>query len=257
MIKILLLEDELPARKKIKRYLDELQLDVKVTAEIESVQAGIEYLESLPALDLIISDIELRDGNAFEIFQNVTFTCPIIFTTAYNEFWMEAFESNGIAYLLKPFSLEKFEHAWAKFQLLTQQPSNEKLWFKQFAALIEEKNQSKKEYKSRFTIPTTKGNYFISVEEIVYFSAEDGLVYGIEKSGKKHLMKETTLKEIESRIDPDIFFRINRSQLVNKKTVTGTERYTKNSIAIKLAGVSQLLVCSQSQTPEFLNWIEK
>lgn len=256
MIRILLMEDELPARKKLKRYISELELDVEILKEIESVSAGIEFLKSQPELELIISDIELRDGNAFEIFEQVSVTCPIIFTTAYNEFWMQAFESNGIAYLLKPFSLEKFKQAWSKFQLLTQIPSEEKLWITQFAALIEEKNQGKKEYKSRFSIPTTKGNYFLSVEEVVYFSAEDGLVFGIERSGKKHLMKEATLKDIENRIDPAIFFRINRSQLVNKKSVTGTERYSKNSVAIKLAGISQLLICSQSQTPTFLNWIE-
>ncbi len=257
MTRILILEDELPARKKLKRYLAESKLEVKILAEIESVSDGIEFLKNHREIDLIISDIELRDGNAFEIFSKIAFPCPIIFTTAYNEYWMQAFESNGIAYLLKPYSLEKFIQAWDKFQLLTQKPAEEKDWMNQLAAFIGDKKLDKTEFKSRFTIPTSRGTYFLPLIEVVYFSADDGLVFGIDQSGKKHLMKEATLKEIEKQVDPIQFFRINRSQLIHKKFVTGTERYSKNSVAIKLFGVDQLLICSQNQTPLFTNWIEK
>lgn len=256
MIRIVILEDELPARKKIKRYLDELLLDVNIIAEIETVEAGIEYLQSLPPINLIISDIELRDGNAFEIFQHVTFPCPIIFTTAYNEFWMQAFESNGIAYLLKPFSLDKFKQAWDKFQLLTKQSIQQRQWFEELQATMRNNSVPKENFKTRFSIPTAKGNYFIDVKEVVYFSAEAGLVFGHENSGKRHLMKEATLKEIELTVDPNQFFRINRSELVQKSFVAGTERYSKNSVALKIKGTDLRLVCSQSQTAVFLKWIE-
>lgn len=257
MIKILILEDELPARKKLKRYLAELQLEVKILAEIESVETGIEYLQASPALDLIISDIELRDGNAFDIFQEVQFPCPIIFTTAYNEYWMQAFESNGIAYLLKPFSLEKFKQAWDKFQLLTPQSSLQSQWLQQLQAIMDEKTQANAVFRSRFSIPTARGNYFLETKEVLYFSAEAGLVYGNDASGKRHLMKEATLKEIENQVDPNHFFRINRSELVHKNFVIGTERYSKNSVALKMRGTERLLICSQSQTPAFLSWIER
>lgn len=257
MIKILLLEDELPARKKVKRYLEELQFDVKIMAEIESVEEGVIYLQSQPALDLIISDIELRDGNSFEIFQEVQFPCPIIFTTAYNEFWMQAFESNGIAYLLKPFSLDKFKLAWEKFQVLTQQSSIQTQWLLQMQDLLGANSESKETFKTRFSIPTPRGSYFLETKEVAYFSAESGLVFAIEANSKKHLMKETTLKEIEHILAPNQFFKINRSELVQKKFVLGTERYSKNSVALKIKGSERLLICSQSQTPSFLNWIEK
>tara|TARA_R110002020_G_scaffold267391_1_gene482525 strand:+ start:2885 stop:3658 length:774 start_codon:yes stop_codon:yes gene_type:complete len=257
MIKILILEDELPARKKLKRFLEQLQLDVKVIAEIESVETGIEFLQASPALDLIISDIELRDGNAFEIFEKVSFPCPIIFTTAYNEFWLEAFESNGIAYLLKPISLDKFRQAWDKFQLLTQQPSPQLEWFQQLQSTLKNASGAKDNFKSRFSIPTSRGNYYLDTKEVVYFSAESGLVYALDVSGKRHLMKEATLKEIEITVDPSHFFRINRSELVQKSFVQGTQRYSKNSVAIKISGIDQHLICSQSQTPTFLNWIEQ
>lgn len=257
MIKILLLEDELPARKKLKRFLNELELDVKILAEIESVDDGIAYLQSQPHLDLIISDIELRDGNSFEIFQNMTFSCPIIFTTAYNEFWMEAFESNGIAYLLKPFGLEKFKQAWNKFQLLTQGSSNQAQWLQNLQVLIGNHGGLKQAFKSRFSIPTVKGTYFLEVHNITYFLAEGGLIFALDENGKKHLMRELTLKELEEVLNPNQFFRINRSELVQKKYVQSMERYSKNAIAIRVKGSDHLLICSQGQTPSFLNWMEK
>ena len=99
MIKILIIEDEIPARKKLKRFLEELDSTAKVIAEIDNVVSAVAFLKST-SVDLIFSDIELLDGNAFEIYKEVSISCPIIFTTAYDQFWMNAFESNGIAYLL-------------------------------------------------------------------------------------------------------------------------------------------------------------
>lgn len=257
MIKLILLEDELPARKKLVRMIDELQLKVEILAEIESVEGGIAYFQSQPMPDLIISDIELRDGNSFELFQNVPLSCPIIFTTAYNEFWMEAFESNGIAYLLKPFSLDKLKQAWDKFELLTRQSPVQTQWLQGLQAMIRNHGEPQSTYKTRFSIPTTKGTYFLEVKNISYFLAEGGLVYAKDESGKKHLMRELTLKEIEEAVDPHQFFRINRSELVQKSYIQGLERYTKNAIGIKLNGINRLLICSQSQTPPFLKWIER
>ena len=103
MTRILIIEDEIPARKKLRRFIEELDTPTVILAEIDTVQAAVDYLSSRE-VDVIFSDIELLDGNAFEIYQQVSVACPIIFTTAYDRFWMDAFESNDIAYLLKPFS---------------------------------------------------------------------------------------------------------------------------------------------------------
>src|SRR5690606_38173491 len=109
MIKVVIIEDEIPARKKLKRFLEQVNQSTEVIAEIGTVSEAIEFIKNENAIDLILSDIELQDGNAFEIYQEVNVLCPIIFTTAYNQFLMDAFESNGIEYLLKPFSLERFQ----------------------------------------------------------------------------------------------------------------------------------------------------
>lgn len=125
MIKILIVEDEIPARKKLRRFLDEVKEPISVEAEIDTVQDAVNFLKTADSIDLILSDIELLDGNAFDIYREVQVTCPIIFTTAYDRFWMDAFESNGIEYLLKPFSLERFQKAWDKFLLLRKNQSTD------------------------------------------------------------------------------------------------------------------------------------
>ena len=108
MIKVVIIEDEIPARNKLKRFISELETPIEIVAEIDTVEKAVVFLKN-SSVDLIFSDIELLDGNAFEIYDQVNISCPVIFTTAYDQFWMNAFESNGIEYLLKPFSQSRFQ----------------------------------------------------------------------------------------------------------------------------------------------------
>ncbi len=260
MIQVLLLEDEIPAQKKILKIIQELGLEVSVVSILDSVQSAKSFFSSPRKIDLIISDIELRDGNAFEIFEESEIPCPIIFTTAYNQFWMQAFETNGIAYLLKPFGLEKFKGAWDKFVRLTQQPEDQFALIQQLKKMISDPMPDRlgaKSFKTRLTIPHARGNYFVEIAEVVYFYADQGVVFGVDQAGKKHLLREETLKELEDQLDANHFFRINRSQLIQKRYVLSTERYSKNSVALKLKGMQDHLICSQSQTPSFVSWIEQ
>jgi len=255
MIKIAIIEDEIPARRKLKRFLDELEVMTEVVAEIDTVKTAVEFLKNTK-VDLIFSDIELLDGNAFEIYSNVTVSCPIIFTTAYDQFWMNAFESNGIAYLLKPFSRERFQKAWDKFLLFRKSPSSENELLNNLTKLIE-KNFKEKSFKKRFTVHIRQGIYFLDIENISFFEANDSVVYAFDTTGKKYLLNESTLKEIEEELNPSHFFRINRSELINKQHIEKIERYDKNTLAVKIKGNEKYLKTSQSSTSAFRAWIEK
>ncbi len=255
MIKILIIEDEIPARKKLRRFIEELGSPTEIVAELDTVQSGIEFLShSQP--DLIFSDIELLDGNAFEIYGQVSLTCPIIFTTAYDQFWMDAFDGNGIAYLLKPFSKERFKKAWDKFVLLRHSDSEEQDAIVNLTQLIRQ-NFTNKSYKKRFTVNTHQGIYFLDTETILFFEASEGVVFAHDHQGKKHLLSEPTLKEIEEQLDPSNFYRINRGELVHKPYIEKIERYNKNTLAIKLKDYKYHLKTSQSQTAGFREWVEK
>lgn len=256
MLKVLIIEDEIPAGKKLKRFLNQVEEEVEVVAVIATVEEAIVFLQN-SSVDLILSDIELLDGNAFEIYQQVSLSCPIIFTTAYDQFWMEAFESNGIEYLLKPFSFERFLKAWKKFLLLRKAPPIDAQ-----TDFMEKLNQvlchavPRKAFKKRFTVNTLHGMYFVETDAVVLFEASEGLIFAHDESGKKHLLSESTLKELETQLNPADFFRINRSELVSKKFLQRVERYSKNALAIKIKGHEKLLITSQSHTAGFRQWME-
>lgn len=255
MIKILIIEDEIPARKKLKRFLETLETKTEVAAEIDTVETAIDFLNH-SSVDVIFSDIELLDGNAFEIYNRVQVSCPIIFTTAYDQFLMNAFESNGIAYLLKPFSREHFQIAWNKFLLFRNSSSNENQQLNNLTKLIQQ-NFEKNAYKKRFTINTHQGIYFLDTENITFFEASESVILAFDITGKKHLLNKSTLNEIEKQLSPEYFFRINRSTLINKQHVEKIERYTKNILAIKIKAGKSYLKTSQSNTACFREWIEK
>lgn len=254
MIKVLIIEDEIPARKKLKRFLQEVKESVVIITELDTVARSIEFLKGTE-VDLIISDIELLDGNAFEIYQHVSITCPIIFSTAYDQFLMKAFETNGIEYLLKPFSKERFNQAWSKFLILRKSETSENHVLSKIQQLLEKKLVTTS-YKNRFSINTNQGIYFLETEDLSFFVANEGVVLAFDKLGKKHLLTETTLKTIEVLLSPIDFFRINRHQIVHKKYVEKIERYGKNTLALKIKNHGEYLKTSQSNTAFFREWIE-
>ncbi len=256
MIQILIIEDEAPARRKLKRFLDELGEPVSVLAELTTIEEAVAFLDSPVKPDLIFCDIELQDGNAFEIFKQVRLTAPVIFTTAYSQFLMDAFETNGIEYLLKPFSMDRFRKAWNKFRMLSRSPSEQESIMKKVYAFIDARNTPQKEFKKRLSIQSSKGIYFLNISDIVFFAAQSATVMAFDINNRKHLLTQATLKEVEDLLDPTVFFRINRSEIVNKMHVERIERYSKNVLGIKLKGYEQLLTTSQNSTAAFREWIE-
>lgn len=255
MIKILIIEDEIPARKKLKRFIDELQDSIEIVAELDTVSAAINFLQH-NTVDLVFSDIELLDGNAFEIYNQVKINCPIIFTTAYNQFLMNAFETNGIEYLLKPFSKDRFLSAWKKFLILNKSYSKSEDILEKLNVILKH-NKPRNDYKKRFTINSNQGIYFLEIEKITHFEAEEGVVFAFDNLGKKHIIAEKTLKDVELKLNPIDFFRINRSELINKNYLEKIERFNKNVLAIKIKDSDKFLKTSQSNTALFREWINK
>lgn len=255
MTKILIIEDEIPARKKLKRFIEELDSQTEIIAKLETVQSAVEFLKQHQP-DLIFSDIELLDGNAFEVYSQISVNCPIIFMTAYDQYWMDAFEGNGIDYLLKPFSKERFQKVWNKFLWYKNTSSDANHQIQALTKLIKQ-NFQKNEYKERFTIHKNKSIYFLETKDVLLFEANEGVIFAYDEKGNKHLLSETILTAIEKQLNPADFFRINRGELIQKKYIEKIERYNKNSLSIKLKGYNNYVKTSQSQTTLFREWMEK
>lgn len=250
MIRVVLIEDELPARKKLRRFLAELDEPVSIIGEAGTVGESVELLKSALQPHLILSDIELLDGNVFEAFEQVSPGCPVIFTTAYDRYWMDAFESEGIEYLLKPFPAERFRKAWEKFLRLRQNESGATAGTDRLVRKI-------RAARKRFAVRSGQAITFVEVDDILYFTADEGVVFAIDQKGKRHWLTVSSLKEIEEVTDASCFFRINRSELVHRKYIERIERYTKNTLSLKMKDHPQYLVTSQGSTAAFRQWLEE
>jgi len=254
-MKILILEDEIPAYQKLLSFV---QLEIsnhQLIGWARSVEEAKLLLSGGQAPDLILSDIELLDGNSFEVFENNAISCPIIFCTAFDKYVLKAFQTNGIAYLLKPYTLENFQEAFHKYSTLFAKNEPQNIDHQVFQELKSILKQDKKAYKQRFTIKKKGGIKLIETKDIAFFEANGDFCQGIDANGQKHVIN-FTLSDIEKKINPTAFFRINRSQIINISFIEKIEPYFKNRLSIKMTVGKDALLTSGTKTPEFRKWIE-
>ncbi|MEO9482932.1 MAG: LytTR family DNA-binding domain-containing protein [Ekhidna sp.] len=251
-MKILILEDEQPAGEKLMH----LVRSVAAEAEIDwkrSIVDGVVYLKE-QKVDLIFSDIELLDGNVFKLFDLIRPKCPIIFCTSYDTFYVDAFQTNGIAYLLKPYSDEDFAKAWDKYASLFS-TQNDGAMSSDLIASIQSLISHRKTYRSTFPVKRRNGVFLLKVADIAYFQAQGDFVTAIDSLGEKHILNHS-LSQMYEFVDPSIFFMINRSEIISFDHIVKYEPYTKNRLAITLERPAITLYTSNSRTPDFRNWLE-
>lgn len=252
---ILILEDEIPAYQKLLNFIHSEIEDGRILGWARSIEEAKILLEKDPKPDLIFSDIELLDGVSFEVFESVKVDCPIIFCTGFDQYVLQAFRTNGIAYLLKPYSLENFKEAYEKYKTLfaKNEPSN--LDENLIQELKEVLQSDKKSYKKRFTVKKKDGIKLIETKDIGCFEANGDFCIAIDSKGQKNVLNHT-LSDIEEKVDSTKFFRINRSQIINIDYLEKVEPYFKNRLALKLSYSKELVYTSTGKTPGFRKWLE-
>lgn len=253
-MKIFLLEDENLAAQRLKEFLKKYQPEVEIMGWERSVTDGLKWLKNNPSPDLIFSDIELLDGNAFLLYEQFSPPCPIIFTTAYDHFLLKAFQTNGIAYLLKPFDYQQFSEAMEKYNRLFTPNSAPTLNTELITQLQASLVAQQQEYKQRFTIKKAKGIFLLKTKDIVYFKADGNLVLAFDNKGKKHPISNK-LGDLEGLLDPKQFFRINRSEIVHLTFIEKMENYFNDRLAVNVLGVKDSLITSASKTASFRRWL--
>ncbi len=254
-LNVLILEDEDQAAIKLKKMIATLPYEIEIS-HFQSISEALEFFNSKPNLDLLFSDIELLDGNVFTLYSQINPDCPIIFCTAYNDFFLEAFETNGIAYLLKPYSKRQFMAAWDKYVHLFQ-PEKPAFDNRQLlAAIADISNRMEPSYKKHFVLKKKNESFIVEASNILYFEADGDYVIAWDQQMNKNLLSQT-LTETEHSLDPAMFFRINRSQLVNFNAIAGFEPYIKTRLAIILKKHDQKLLTSNSRSAAFKQWIEQ
>lgn len=256
-MKILLLEDEKLAAQKLLQLLNHYFEDELDITWVQSVQQGLAYLQKNGDPDLILSDIELLDGKVFRLYEQYDVKSPIIFATAYDQYLLEAFQTNGIAYLLKPYSDEALKKAIDKYLTLFRGESKgDALNAAMINQLKSALKSSQKEYKKRFTIKKTSGIFLLKTEDIGYFTASDDLVFAMDDKKKRHVVNYR-MSDLEDILDPAVFFRINRSEIININFIEKMEAYFGNRLVVTMKNDRVGLKTSGPKTAAFRKWVTR
>lgn len=230
-MKVVIIEDEAPAFRRLQKILEELQPGIEILEVIDSVEESIKWLKNHSSPDLIFMDIQLSDGLSFEIFDQVKITSPVVFTTAFDEYMLRAFKVNSIDYLLKPIKIEDLSQSLKKYSDLKEAFSPKSN--PDINELIRQIKLEDKKYKTRFLAKF--GDKLVSIEtlNIAYFQSRNSLVYLVTNDDKKYLL-DHTLDELSQQLDPDGFFRANRQFLVHFPAIKAVHKYYKGKLLLEL-----------------------
>src|SRR6218665_159664 len=248
-MRAIIIEDEKPAAEKLLKAIRKTDSSVEIVAVLGSVRSAVEWLEQNPMPGLVFMDIELSDGLSFKIFDAVNINSPVIFCTAFDDYWQEAFEHNSIDYLLKPIKEDKLEAALKKYDKLKQHFSAD------LRELLQSRQQSFSEYKKRLLVK--RGTDYISVkaEDIAYFYATHKLVCMIDNKNQKFILDQS-LSEIEKQLDPAQFYRVNRKYLVQLNSIKKIKCFPKSKLQLELEpATNEDIIISQDNVTAFKEWM--
>lgn len=249
---VLIIEDEKPSARRLMRMLE--KLNVNVEHMLHSVEESIEWFANNEHPDLIFLDIQLSDGLSFEIFDTVDVNSAIIFTTAFDEYALQAFKLNSIDYLLKPIDEEELSTAVSKFNLLKPNSTKVQLNFDDIAKLLG--NPIEKKYKKRFTTKIGQHIKMIVVDDIECFYSENKATYAHTVQGRNYLL-DVSLENLEEDLSPQIFFRISRKFYININYIKDIISYTNSRLQLKLNSYNeQEIIVARERVKDFKLWLE-
>ncbi len=248
---IIIIEDEKPSARYLKRML--ANIDIEVNAMLHSVEESIAWFQANTHPDLIFLDIQLSDGLSFEIFENIDIKSAIIFTTAYDEYALQAFKLNSIDYLLKPIDNEDLETAVNKYKERVSEKKNVSIDFNDIKKILV--NQQEDVYKKRFTVKVGQHLKMISINDIECFYSENKGTYIHTSEGRDYLI-DLTLEQLEKELEPQTFFRVNRKFYININAIKDMISYTNSRLQIKLKSyTAQEVIVSRERVRDFKDWL--
>jgi DNA-binding LytR/AlgR family response regulator len=254
---VIIVEDELHNYRLLKGMVEKLRPDWEIVEWFESVKSSVAWLESNPAPDLIFMDIQLTDGISFSIFDQVKVESMVIFTTAYDEYALRAFEVNSIDYLLKPVKQEKLKGAIEKFETIFHQSSNNEDSRPDYHEILNAITQGEKKYRKRFLICGATSYFKLDVDQIAWFSTENRVTTAFTFEGKSHIV-DLTIEKLEEQLDPEIFFRTNRSTLVHINAIRKFENHFGGKLILRLIHpFDEPITISRLKATEFKEWVGK
>jgi two-component system, LytTR family, response regulator LytT len=252
-MQILILEDEEQALNRLQKLIAEVVPDAVVAGYAVSVQGAVEWLENNVMPDLIFMDIQLADGNSFQLFNKVKINCPVIFTTAYEDYALQAFKVNSVDYLLKPIDKMDVKRAIDKLRLLQGSRS----FTVDYSEILKTIQPPEKKYKDRFIIKLGDTIKSISLPDVAYFYTENKANFVCTNEGKRFPV-DFNLDQIEQMVNPKNFFRINRQFIIGHHAIEEMKAHTRSRVIVKLSPPSKLdTVVAIDRATDFRNWLSE
>jgi DNA-binding LytR/AlgR family response regulator len=256
-MKILIVEDEELAVKKLQKTLLGIDRMVEIVGVTDSIKSTVEYLRENPSPDLILMDIELADGQSFEVFNLIPVKGPVIFITSYDEYALKAFKVNSVDYLLKPVQKEELEAALNKYKQLNDTGNNRNS--SDINNLIKELQSTlqPKEYRKRFLVKQAQKLVSIEVDDIAYFYSDGRLNFFKTRDNRKFVV-DYTMDELSEMLDPEKYFRISRSFYVSVESIDQIHDYFGNRLLLNLIpALDKEALVSREKVMEFKKWMGK
>jgi two-component system LytT family response regulator len=249
-MRAIIVEDETLAAQNLKGILNEIGT-LDIIATLESVNETVAWFTLNDSPDILFLDIHLADGSAFEIFDRAKIDCPVIFTTAYDEYALKAFKVNSIDYLLKPIDINSVRKALEKYRRLTAGSGNRDTDLQNLLTYFKKNTV----YKNNFLVPV-KGDKLVplNTDDIAYFFIDYGTVKSISYENKTFNM-DNTMDELEDMLNPEIFFRANRQFIISRKAIKDIDLWFNNRLSVNLkVSVPEKILVSKARVPEFKSW---
>ena len=257
-MKILIVEDEELAVKKLQKTLLSIDRMVEVVGVTDSIKSTVEFLKQNAAPDLILMDIELADGQSFEVFNMITVKNPVIFITSYDEYALKAFKVNSVDYLLKPVQKDELEAALNKYKELnaSDTSSNNSSDINNLIKELQSKLQPK-EFRKRFLVKQAQKLVSIEVEDIAYFYSDGRLNFFKTRDNRKFVV-DYTMDELSDMLDPEKYFRISRSFYVSVDSIDQIHDYFGNRLLLNLTpALDKEALVSREKVMDFKKWMGK
>ena len=250
-MKVVIIEDEKLSADHLELLISKLDIGIKVVDQLDTVKSAIKAFETGLICDLIFIDIHLADGNSFEIFNQIEIKTPLIFTTAYDNYAIQAFKQNSIDYLLKPISIEDLSNAIQKFkrnQLVSD--------WQMFDSFTRAYRQFNGPYKGRFIVKTGENIEVVQSSDIHHFESKDSLTFLVTNKGKKYII-EYALEQLEKILLPSDFFRINRKTIIHIQSIDKVRTFFNNRLTVSSKYLdTESNIVSRERVPDFKKWLD-
>lgn len=256
-MRILIIEDEIPAQRMIIDLVKEVKPDAEIVGAINSVQESVQWLKSNPHPEIILMDIQLSDGVSFEVLKQVPVTSMIIFTTAFDEYAIQAFKVNSLDYLLKPVDAGDLKKAFEKYNMYSRNFLKHKNNDTNFDEILLAIKDASPNYRKHFLIKTQESFFRLAANDVAFFYSMEKITFAVTLLSRKYLL-DLSLESLREQLNPEQFFKINRQIIVNCNAIVKVHTYFQGKLVVETKPKhSEKIIVGKDKAAEFKRWLDR